>query len=360
MATSLYHPDTVVRSLIHDGPGGARAQGPEGNWDLRPHREPDHHRHRRHARDLARCPWRPDVPVRHSRMVYAVNRSTARCLTSSPIAPHRRLGLRVLPGWHEKNDRKPRATSSRVGRARRPGTTSSFRARTCSSATPLYKSPEQDDAAQPGLVGDGLRDAAPDAIPVTAYKPAGDRYATTAPTPTGATGRPEPARDYYRVAWRHMAANTGERTLIPAIIPAGRCAHPRRVLRSAAPTSPRSDARFVAAFLARSSATSCPDGAQSRHLSGRTFNRLPFVRPLSRARACAPGAPPELRHRRLRATCGPSAWTPLYVKDAWRGRATPFSRRLGDVAASWTARDPTACRSRTGARRRSRSTRSSP
>ena len=39
------------------------------------------------------------------------------------------------------------------------------------------------------------------------------------------------ARDHYRVAWRRMAANTGERTLIPAIIPPGAAHLKRRVSR---------------------------------------------------------------------------------------------------------------------------------
>ena len=57
-----------------------------------------------------------------------------------------------------------------------------------------------------------------DTQPVTQYKPAGDRatydrlYTHWGDSST---------RDHYRIAWRAMAANTGERTLIPAIIPPG-------------------------------------------------------------------------------------------------------------------------------------------
>ena len=43
------------------------------------------------------------------------------------------------------------------------------------------------------------------------------------------------ARDHYRIAWRAMAANTGERTLIPAIIPPG-TAHPNGVFSSGSAT----------------------------------------------------------------------------------------------------------------------------
>src|SRR5262249_973938 len=39
-ASSLYHPDTVERSLRHDGSGEEPGiKGSDGDWDLRPHRE---------------------------------------------------------------------------------------------------------------------------------------------------------------------------------------------------------------------------------------------------------------------------------------------------------------------------------
>ena len=56
------------------------------------------------------------------------------------------------------------------------------------------------------------------AEPVTAYKPAGDRATyDRLYTHWGDTS----ARDHYRVAWRNMAAITGERTLVAALIPKG-------------------------------------------------------------------------------------------------------------------------------------------
>jgi len=70
------------------------------------------------------------------------------------------------------------------------------------------------------------------AQPVTQYKPAGDR-ATYDRLYTHWDG--SPTRDHYRIAWRAMAANTGERTLIPAIIPPG-TAHPNGVFSSGSAT----------------------------------------------------------------------------------------------------------------------------
>lgn len=61
-----------------------------------------------------------------------------------------------------------------------------------------------------------------DAVPVTSYKPIRDgkydQLYTHWDLPNGDRAA---ARDYYRIAWRKMAANTGERTLIPSILPPG-------------------------------------------------------------------------------------------------------------------------------------------
>ena len=61
-----------------------------------------------------------------------------------------------------------------------------------------------------------------DAVPVTSYKPIRDgKYDQLYTHWTLPNGDRVAARDYYRIAWRAMAANTGERTLIPALIPPG-------------------------------------------------------------------------------------------------------------------------------------------
>src|SRR5699024_8696292 len=61
------------------------------------------------------------------------------------------------------------------------------------------------------------------ADPVPAVDPRYIRHVETATRADGTTVRTETisARGFYRLAWRCMAANTGERTLIPALIPPG-------------------------------------------------------------------------------------------------------------------------------------------
>ena len=60
MASWLYHPDTVARSLVHDGSGPEPGlKDADGNWDLRPHRSRIITVTDETLRDMARHHWRP-------------------------------------------------------------------------------------------------------------------------------------------------------------------------------------------------------------------------------------------------------------------------------------------------------------
>jgi hypothetical protein len=107
-ASWLYHPDTVYRSLQHNGSGPEPGlKDPEGHWDLRPHR----HRIVKVTRETLRT-WHevletPETPVERTRMLYALNRATADVLDK--LGRQQRVGslaLEFSSGWHEKNDRK--------------------------------------------------------------------------------------------------------------------------------------------------------------------------------------------------------------------------------------------------------------
>ena len=98
-------------------------------------------------------------------------------------------------------------------------------------ATPMYKSvnPSMKNKLDWSLTD--LEKLLPDAIPVTAYKPTGDRARYDADYTQWELG---PARKYYRIAWRAMGVSTNERTLFPALIPPG-AAHPNTVFSLAGP-----------------------------------------------------------------------------------------------------------------------------
>jgi methylase of polypeptide subunit release factors len=105
---SLYHPETVLRSLRHDGSGDEPGlKDPEGNWDLRP----NHRRITEVTDDTLRI-WHRiaetgNVPYRNTRMAYAVGTATADVLRK--LSDKRRvsdLSLQFSAGWHETADRK--------------------------------------------------------------------------------------------------------------------------------------------------------------------------------------------------------------------------------------------------------------
>ena len=83
MASSLYHPDTVERSLKHDGSGEEPGfKDPDGNWDLRPHR-----RRIIEVTDSTLQIWHAAMeddshPVRQTRMVYTVNTAATEVLAT--------------------------------------------------------------------------------------------------------------------------------------------------------------------------------------------------------------------------------------------------------------------------------------
>lgn len=88
-------------------------------------------------------------------------------------------------------------------------------------AAPFYKGPKRTLLHHRDWTVVDLEQLPTDARPITSYKPAGDRAVHDGEyTPLGARRGVVPAR-HYRVAWRSMAANTGERTLISALIPPG-------------------------------------------------------------------------------------------------------------------------------------------
>lgn len=228
MATNLYHPETVVGSLRHDGFGpepGLKTE--EGKWDLRPHRSRITHV------DLARlASWHalleePTTPILRTRMVYAVNQATADVLAKLSHAPRLgELGLEFSRGWDESIDRKKGVFDVEWG----PVESWDFailQGPHIFVANPFYKSPNASMSSNKDWSPVDLETLAPDAMPVTAYKPAMRKAEYDAAYTHWGEDRIA-ARSQYRIAWRTMAANTGERTLIPTLLPRG-AAHIHRM-----------------------------------------------------------------------------------------------------------------------------------
>jgi hypothetical protein len=340
-ASWLYHPDTAIRSLSHDGSGPEPGlKDDDSRWDLRPHRA-----RITHVTEETLATWHavletPAVPVHQTRMVYAVNRATAAVLDK--LSRSRRigeLGLKFSPGWHEKNDRTKGYFESDWG------TPHSWddvilQGPHLFVATPMYKTPNKTMLHNQDWSATDFEALEADAIPVTAYKIAMDRYKYDCGyTDWGEEDDPRPARDYYRIAWRNMAANTGERTLIPALIPPG-AAHINGVSSMGSPLV-ASTALVAAAGLLSSlvhdfSVRSAPKST----ISGATISRLAYVEgPLV----------PHLLLRTLRlnavtdayANLWSSCYSPDFLRDAWTGGlAHPRREPLAAVTPNWTPSTP--------------------
>lgn len=338
-ATSLYHPDTVERSLHHDGSGPEPGfKDPDGNWDQRPHSG----RIITVTDDTLRL-WHEiledeSVPIRQSRMVYTVNRAVADVLGS--LARHERvssLELEFSRGWDESRDRKNNFFESGWGIP--PAWEDVIlQGPHLHVATPFYKSPNPTMRHNQDWSAVDLEALPPDAIPVTAYKPTGGRARyDSSYTHWGDSG---PARDHYRIAWRRMAANTGERTLTPSLIPPG-AAHVDGVFSAGNPTGGSSALAiaqgFLSSLLADFSIRTTPKG----DIRAPQVSRLPIV--------LRPPLHQELLLRTLRVNCITGAYARLwhdvfdqaFVADSWAGGYPRDNRpALGDVASEWTPATP--------------------
>lgn len=220
-AAWLYHPETVLKSLIHDGSGPEPGlKDPDGRWDLRPHSS-----RITLVDDTVLGAWHAlleneATPLRRTRMVYAVNRATSTVLEKLARASRlESLGLEFSQGWNETTDFNKGFFSKSWGEAE-SWDQAILQGPHLFVGIPFYKSPNSTMLHNQDWSPVDLETLATNAMPVTSYKPAKPPTEYDAAYTHWGPDRVA-ARDHYRVAWRGMAANTGERTLISAIVPPG-------------------------------------------------------------------------------------------------------------------------------------------
>ena len=114
------------------------------------------------------------------------------------------------------------------------------------------------------------------AQPITQYKPAGDRVTYDR---LYTHWNDSPARDHYRIAWRRRAANTGERTLIPTIVPPG-VAHVDPVFSAGLPDGQLTNLLIVEGVASTILADFQIRSRARNDIRGTDFNLLPSL-PLS-------------------------------------------------------------------------------
>lgn len=339
-ATSLYHPDTVDRSRNHDGSGDEPGlKDSEGRWDVRPHSgriQTVTSNTLRLWKDVLGADTAASTP-----MVYTVNSAAARTLATLSRAPRLRgIGLEFSAGWNEKTDREKGWFVSRWGQVE--WRDAILQGPHLHVSTPLYKSPNATLKNNQDWSATDLEALVVDAKPVTAYKPAGDRdvydrsYTHWRVTDDQCNEDIAAARDHYRVAWRRMAANTGERTLTPAIVPPG-AAHVHPVTSAGLPTGKIRYLIIAQGVMSTLLSDFSLRSAPKNDIHGSTINRLPLV-PLDHLLIG------DLLVRALRLNCVTEAYANLWA-ECWEAGFSSYDSILPrhderPIGPQWSADTP--------------------
>ncbi len=331
---SLYHPDTVTRSLHHDGLGSAPGvKDEEGRWDLRPHAERVIEVTESQLATWAALIDEPGTPSTEARMLYPVNRASAHVLDKIAAAP--RLGdvdFEWTRGWEEDRDRKFgffKSASAIPGRwedviLQGPHLT---------VATPLFKQPNETMRNNLDTSEIKLEEIDEGFIQRTSYQRAKpySEYIAAYPKWHG-----EPSSTYFRIAWREMAQPGNVRTLHAALLAPG----PTHVHAMHTFALPRSNRRLalIAGVSHSITADFMVKVIGSGHVKASTWLQIPAPTGHS--------LEPELLLRTLRLNClvQPYAalWEELYDKewqnDSWVPHiGVDYAARvpLGEVGPKW-------------------------
>lgn len=337
-ASYLYHPETAIRSVKHSGIGDEPGlKTLDGNWDVRPH--------------LARvidvtsdslATWLRLLddgigPVGRARMLHVVNASSAAVLDR--LTQAQRVGS-LSPwfsqGWREDDDVKKGRIGVDWGR---PSSWSRavVQGPSIHVANLFHKFPNSTMLHQTDYHDVDLESLARDEVPITAYKVRLDDLEADAAYTRWGDEVEISARTLYRVAWRSMAAPTGERTLMPVILPPG-VSHLKQSIFALG--SPDWDASLIARVAAFLSSLCCDLAVRVAPKSGilyRTVAQLPFERS---------GWIPEIALRILRLSClteafsalWEEAYMPEFAEDSWT--TDQLDGPLGGRGASWGESTP--------------------
>lgn len=330
---SLYHPDTVTRSLCHDGSGTAPGvKDDNGNWDLRPHAERVIEVSETELATWAALIDEPGTPAAESRMLYPVNRASTAVLDKIAAAP--RLGdnqFEWTRGWEEDRDRKLGFFESRSAVPDRWEDVI-LQGPHLTVATPLNQQPNPSMRSNKDYSAVSLDAITENFIPRTNYQMAKpyDEYIAAYPKWHG-----EPSSSFFRLAWRRMADSATVRSIHPAILPPG----PTHVhlMLSASLENP-ADLACAAGIWASLPADFFVKAGGLSELNQGVVRRLPHVRhhPLES----------QLILRTLRLNCLVRPYAPLWenlYNESWQvdswipGVGVDYAGRapLGEVSPKW-------------------------
>ena len=331
-ASGSYHPDTITRSLTHDGSGEQPGfKDPHTDtWDLRPHAT-----RIQSINESALKTWQAITGSDHwhsTTMVSTVNSAALRTLET--LAVHPRIGslnLQFSAGWHETSDFEK-------GRFKKVWGSSSWDDAILQGphlyvSSPLYKQPNETMRNFLDWTATDLEMLPTRAEPVTQYKPAGDR--TTYDCLYTHWGG-SPARDHFRIAWRRMASNYGERTLISGLIPPG-AAHIHLVQSAAPPDYSPTSLNLILAITSSLLADFQIRSNARNDIHGTDIGRLPAI-PQNNTLSS------RIALRTLRLNCLTEAYSELWA-ESWQKEFLedlPILERHDErpIGSEWTADTP--------------------
>lgn len=274
-ASGAYHPSTILGSLKHDGSGPAPGAKDElGSWDTSPHSSRITHVNQDTLTGWHSLLETPGTPLLETRMVFTVNNATSRAIEKIAAAPRiSNLNPQFSTGWNETIDRGKGYFDVSWGQ---PETWKSviLQGSHVFVSSPFYKSPNQTMRHHRDWTRVDLDALGPNEIPVTGYMPTALEQVYDAGYTKWQAGTLH-AREYFRVAWRAMPANTGERTLVAAIIPPG-CAHVHAINSLGFPASMRNlvlTAGWASSLIADFLIRAAPRGS----ITGAAVAQIPLV-----------------------------------------------------------------------------------
>lgn len=340
MASWLYHPDTLLRSLHHDGSGEQPGlKDANGVWDLRPHLQRIAHVDRETLDAWHAFLEDESIPIEQTRALFAVNSDTSKVVRK--LAALGRVGdlpLTFASGWAEGADDTKRYLDI-DWHVPEDWATTVLQGSHLFVANPMYKQPNRTLKNHRDWSVIDVEAIEKRFIPAVGFRPTTSQLQ---PSRDEARWAAEGANlaDSWRIAWRRRAANTGERTLTPAVLARG-SSHIDGLAAFGAPSQP-SLVPVISGALSSLLFDFAVRVVPKDDIRAATIQRLPWSDP---GRKIADA----LSLRSLRLNSLTDAYSPLWAEafsgrfceDEWTGGLDfPTRRPLGDVTPEWSERTP--------------------
>lgn len=217
--SSLFHPETAERSLVHDGSGPPPGiKDEDGRWSERPHSGRIVNVDRGVLSAWSALVDEAGTSPSEARILYPVNQASSEVL--GKIADARRIGditFDWTSGWHESADRKRGFFESAI-EVPSDWDSAILQGPHLTVATPLFQQPKKIYRTFKDYEPIGLETASEDLRPRTIYRVAKPRAEFVAGYPHW-HGRS--SAEKVRFAWRSMVDSATVRTFHSALIPPG-------------------------------------------------------------------------------------------------------------------------------------------